>query len=868
MYRPGPEPSSDRWPPPPGDPYVVSAAFGGACGGVVHPERGAVSGPGVHEGGRARRSRGPLLLVFAATLALCAAGLIARSWRAAQASHPQLEGEVRVEGLGASLVIRRDRRGVPHVEAESEQDAYFGLGFAHAQDRPSQMLWWRRIARGRLAEVAGAGALEADRRARLLGIGLHADQTFERMPRRSRALLEAYAAGANARFARIEAGEVGAPRGLESWGVPIEPWRAADCLALVKLQAWGLGGALDESLVLSDLIERLGALEARLFFPRAVGTEAFAGGTSSLEARTPPPSELLPDVAAGLGRGPGRSWLPLRRRAGLLGASVGSSAWVVGGRHTRSGGTLLVADAHFAPTLPAAYYEAHLRGGGLDVAGATTPGVPVFWTGFNPHVAWATTHAGAVVTDLYVESLHPSDPARYHDGRRWRSLRVREEEIRVRGAGAEVLTVRETRHGPLVNPLLDHEREPLALRWTGAEPSRGLDALLRVARADGGVSLRRVLARHHEPVLAVVYADAAGDAGVQVAGYVPRRRQPASLLPAPGRDAAYGWEGRVAHADLPARSLEQGQGFLVAADALLAEPESPPLEWLWHPGGRAARAEQLLAEATQRGRLDLRAVTALQLDAHSQGAGALLDAVFAAAEADDPGAEEALRRLRAWDLAARPESSGAAVYHLFLERLLRELFAERLGKPLFERYLGLGRVNPTRLAVEVVEGAGTGPWADRGAVGRAIRTSLRDVEYRLPVELGVNREKWAWGRLHRLRFEPLWPGGGLRSLGPFAYGGDANSLLAAEHAPLESFAPHTAPTYRLGIDTAALDEALTSLAPGQSEHPRHPHLDDALSRWLAGRSSLLATSPLAVEDGAVARLTLVPAAARSAAAGP
>ncbi len=812
----------------------------------------------VHKAARASRARPVALVLLAGVASVALAVSALREWQAVRAAHPRFEGTLQIEGPSAPLVLYRDRRGIPHVDAESERDAYFGLGFAHAQDRPSQMIWLVRTARGRLAEIAGERALPADRRARLLGIGRHADAAFERMPRSSRSLLAAYAAGVNAQLARL-GGEAGTPRAMEGWGAPVEPWQPADSIAIVKLLAWAMGGALDESLVLSDLIEHLGGTDSRLFFPRGVGSGAIpADAGLPVEARGG--EAALPEVGLGFPRAARAeaSRLPLRRQVGLLGASAGSTSWLVSGRHSASGGTLLAAEAHFAPTLPAAYYEAHIRGGGVDVAGATVPGVPAFWIGFNRRVAWTSTHAAAVVTDLYIESLHPKDPPRYHDGRRWRSLRERVEEIAVRGGGVERLTVRETRHGPLVNAILESEREPLALRWTGAEPSEGIHALLALARAGSAEELRRALADHHEPVLNVLYADAEGEAGLQMAGYVPQRRQAASLLPAPGRDAAYAWEGRVPPGQRPARALaaeeERGRGFLVVADAASESEEGAAIEWLWRPGVRAARAEGLLAQKARVGSLDLRDLAVMQLDVVSERGGALVDAALAVdgAGGDD---NEAVAILRDWDHRTAPDSVGAAVYHLFLDRLLRELFAERLGEEVLERYLGLGRISPTALAERAVSGA-PGPWSDRERVRAAVQRSLRDVGYRLPVELGANRKKWVWGRLHVLRFEPLWGGG--EALGPYAYGGDEGSLLAAEYRPLHSFVPQIVPSYRLLVDTAALDEALTSLAPGQSEHPGHPHRDDGVSRWLAGRPALLATSPLAVEDGAVAALRLEP----------
>lgn len=788
---------------------------------------------------------GLIALAVAAGIVALARDLARR--RDTQAAHPIERGRLLVAGAEAPLAILRDRAGVPHVRAASERDAYFGLGFAHAQDRPAQIVWLRRAARGRLAEVEGESALEHDREVRVLGIARHAEREAERLGPEARRLLEAYAAGVNAGFTHwTTTPRLPLPPAVADLGGPGEPWRPADSLALGKLYAWEVGGTLDESLALSDLIQRFGGYEAAIFFPERSGLRVL-----------PPPGEGPQEARRG----------PLRRRFGLLGASIGSSAWVVGGAHTRSGRPLLAADLHFEPTVPAALYAAHLQGGEIDVAGAGPPGVPIFWTGFTPELAWASVRAPAVVSDLYVESLSQRPPGRYHDGDAWRPLAQRREEIAVRGGAGEVLVVEETRHGPLVGPLVGDERPPLALRWTGAEPGSAAEAFLQIPRAHSVREIRQALALHHEPVLAVVFADASGEAGLQVAGAIPDRALPASLLPVPGRDPDYEWRGRIAAERLPARTLSGGRGFAVAADGDLGPAGGAPVEWLWRPGERAARLESLLGEASARGGLEIRSMIELQRDVRSERAARVIALALGRLGATRlaPPEREVVDLLEGWDHQSGAESRGAAVYQVFVERLLRELFEPRMGRELFGRYLRLGRVRPAELVgvvlAEAEQGGGGSGWSDPAAVGEAVRRSLAGTWLQLSAELGTIREKWSWGRLHRLRFRSLFaPLGAGAALGPFPYAGDAASVQVADHRPLESFDVATVASFRFAIDAAALDEALASLAPGQSEHPGHPHRSDALLRWLPGRPSLLATSRLVVEETAAAELLLEPAA--------
>jgi penicillin amidase len=599
-----------------------------------------------------------------------------------------------------------------------------------------------------------------------------------------------------------------------------------------------------------ELIQRFGGFGARRFFPAGVGIDV---------VRPPRGSSAALGISD-----------PLRRALGLRGRSIGSSAFVVAAAHSSSGSPLLAADSHTAPTAPAHFYEAHFHGGRVNVAGSTLPGVPVVWTGFTPRVAWASTHAGAVVSDLFVESLHASDPSRYHDGVRWRQLEQREEIIEIRDAEPLRLEVRETRHGPLVNDLLEEAHEPLAIRWIGALRSAGIGGMMAAARASSAEELRQALAMHHEPVLLVVYADAGGAAGVQMAGFLPKRSLPSGLVPVPGRDSTYHWSRRIAFADLPRRELGRRGGWIVASDG---DPsyggEASGIEFLWRTGVRAARIDALLGKHARSGSMNVRTLVSVQGDVFSGGSEELIQAALALlGDSESLGTEaaEVARILGEWDGRASSSSVGAAVYHVFLDILLRAVFEPQMGDELLLRYLALARSDPTHLLHQTLiaakQGRGeTEGWSDPGAVRAAVQRSLRDTWIRMSVQLGVNREKWAWGRLHTLRFAPLWREGWSgrdEAFGPFPYGGDGSSVRTAEYQALESFDTQVVSGYRFIVDTADLDQALTSLAPGQSEHPGHPHSADRLVRWRQDRPVLLSTNQLVLEESTSARLELEP----------
>jgi penicillin amidase len=795
-------------------------------------------------------------LIAAVGLSLAAVAFWRDARREKTSAHPPVSGALRVSGANASVRIVRDRRGVPHVRAASEHDAWLGLGFAQAQDRLGQLVWLRQLALGRSAERIGDAGLASDALVRTIGIPQLAAQDLAHSRAETKRALAGYAAGVNAWLAELQRGETAAPRGLALPLASIEPWTPRDSLAIAKHQAFALADPIAEILVLEQVVRALGAGPARGLFPHAQSVSPSLQATRG-EARAPLDARAVARLTA------------LRRSLALTGASVGSAGWILGGDRVRPGRALLAVDLHAPPTLPARMYEADLRGGGLDVAGALLPGVPAVWAGFNPDVAWGLTSVPVVVVDLVEETLYARDPSRFFDAGKWRSLAVRSERILVRGGDSRELRVRATARGPLVDELFPEAGRPLALRWTGASPG-GIDALLALAHARDAASAREALRAHVAPAVSALIVDSRGAGLVQLAGAIPRRAMPSGLQPVPASNASYEWTARLGLDELPLETLTAARPWLIAADGPL--PRSAALiELLWRSGARAARIEQRLRAGASSAPSDLAQLVALQADAGSALAPATVASILALVDGAQPlgrSERELLELLRAWDGASASESRAAAAYHVLCARALPRLLRPALGQPLADAYLGLPRVSASALLADALARAAAGgdpesPWTDPALARRALLESLRETTLFLAARIEANREKWSWGRLHGVRFAPLWPGawlGSARDLGPYPIGGDADAIAVSEFAPLgESFDAVVVPGYRLLVDSGNLDQALTAFAPGVSEHDGHPHALDGIARWQAGKPSLLSTSDPVIEDGDVDVLVLEPA---------
>src|SRR5438552_13288032 len=348
-------------------------------------------------------------------------------------SLPQLDGRIVARGLTGEVRIARDADGVPPSAAGSDEDAAFGLGFAHAQDRLFQMELQRRYGAGRLAEIFGLQALATDRQMRVLGLYRAAEAELATLSPAVRRGLDAYAAGVNA-FLATRRGAL--PPEFLLLGFRPDPWRPPDSLVWGKLMDLELAGNYRGELLRARL--------ARTVLP------------DDLAVLYPEYPEQAPTTLAELATIYRR--LPLDRLYATLPPLVGpiyaSNNWVVDGAHTESGKPVLANDPHLGFAAPGFWYLARLKTPQGEIAGGTVAGVPVVVVGHNERIAWGFTTTGGDVEDLFIERVDPVDPNRYLTPEGGAAFSTREELINVRGAAPVAITVRSTRHGPVLSDVL------------------------------------------------------------------------------------------------------------------------------------------------------------------------------------------------------------------------------------------------------------------------------------------------------------------------------------------------------------------------------------------------------------------------------
>ena len=584
-------------------------------------------------------------------------------------SLPSYRGEVPVTGLDAPVRIVRDAHAIPHIMAGSPRDAYFGLGYVHAQDRLWQLEMHRRIGQGRLAEVLGPAALPVDRFIRTLGLYRLAQASESHLSAQAMSYLQAYAAGINA---FVRASRKPLPPEFQILRTGFAPWTVADSLVFLRLMAVDLTSHWREELLRARLARRLS--------PEQLG---------DLWPATPPDT---PTTLAAYRRA--LDGLPLDRLAALVPppvlAGIGSNIFVLGGERTASGAPILASDPHLALQAPGIWYLAHLEAPGLSVIGGTMAAAPIVIIGRNRDVAWGLTTTEGATQDLFIERdrSEGSGPLP-HAGRHGTLHRApRGDTGAWPGAGAAAHPRHATRPGDL---------RPRGLRRR--QLGRGAGA--RLAGAQGGrrhrrvrvlilrlpaMPRRRAQALRHlaAPEQNVGFADRFGHTGFLAAGLVPIRKKGDGRLPVPGWTGEYDWTGFIPFDQLP-QAMDPPSGLFINANNRVVGPDYPyTIAVDWPPALRARRLEELLGDAKG---VTLDRARAVQLDIVSTLAKDFLPFLLAVKPADED--ERAiLDGLGHWDRVTSGERWEPLVFTAWYDALAPRIYADELG-PLFDAYRGM-----------------------------------------------------------------------------------------------------------------------------------------------------------------------------------
>lgn len=793
-------------------------------------------------------------------------------WAAARTAELPRDALGRIPNLSASVEVRYDRRGVPHIFAASEDDAVRALGFVVARDRLFQLEAQTRAATGRLTEWAGPIALDTDREMRLLGLPRAARRAMAGLGPTSpgRAAIDAYADGVNAWIDALDRAHW--PIEYKMLAARPERWEPINSIHLFNRMGWTLAYDEGEQLRLA-VAAVVGQAAATALFPldSPIQEPIQPNGSRSPRfdfARLPPPGP--PDtLAARLALlmptrlTPGEdSDVPSCLSAvvcGLPSSSFASNNWAVAPRRAAGGVALLAGDPHLELTLPSIWYEAHLVvPGQLDIYGVTIPGIPGIVIGFNRHLAWSLTNTGADVLDLYRETVDSvSHPSRYRLDGAWHELeREVETYFGKRGERLAADTLLFTHRGPLSRS----GSERLSMRWTVLEAKLEPRVFLEAARASTVRDFLDTMARGFgAPAQNMVVADGQGSIAIRSTGHYPLRpNRGDGLTIRDGSISANDWQGSWPLERYP-QAFNPPQGYLASANQQPIDPKTA-YAYLGHGAGfdpwRAMHINRLLRADSS---VTPDAMRRYQTDPGSVRAELFAPFIARAAHAaaargtGSPKLDSAAAMLAAWDRRYTRESEGAVLFEASMRQLVARTWDElapnggaRVATPVSAVLLGL------------LNDSSSAWWDHRGTVDRRedrdaiVAASLAAAYDSLTRVFGApGAGAWGIGRalpsrmMHLLRL----PGFSVTNVAVQGGPGTLN--------PAGGFGP----SWRMVVELGPEVRGWGTYPGGQSGNPVSVRYLDRLSFW---RDGLLDTLRVPRDSGAMtgadvrARLVLRP----------
>ena len=776
-----------------------------------------------------------------------------------------------IPGLGKQVHVLFDDRGVPHIFASSEEDAFRALGYVTARDRLFQMELQTLAAAGRLTELVGPKAIDADRRTRSLGLPWGAERKYAAYDRSSPGFraMTAYADGVNAWISSMKRQDMPIEYRLLR-AAPFK-WEPIYSLNFFSRMALTLGFN-DASLKRLAAQAKVGRAAADALFPvnSPIQEPVQPNGLNAPRfdlAAIPPPG--APDSAAMLALNARLSVIAAlgATKSNADGDGIGSNNWAVAPKRTAAGHALLAGDPHLDLTLPSIWYEMHIVvPGRLDVAGVGFPGVPGVIIGFNRDVAWTFTNTGSDVNDYYNEVVDDSvRPSRYRLDGTWRSLEKRVESYRdKRGAVIRTDTLYFTHRGPMTK----QGGKWVSMRWTAYEPSSEEDNFLKASHARNASQWLDAMSSFAVPTQNGLVADRSGNIAIRSAGHYPVRPGDGSGdVIRDGSSSASDWLGYLSVSKYPF-AMNPAQGYLASANQQPVDPRVNPsfMGSDWYSPWRAIRINDLLRADSA---VTPDAMRRFQTDPGSARADAFVPLFLAAAAREDSAgrSDAALREaavlLAQWDRRYTKSNRRAVLFEKAMRELAARTWDELATMPVKDDTASAiaPKYPESQVLLELMQMPKSAWWDDRrtpavtedrdAILSASIRSALVSAKTLYGDPAG---DGWLWSNVQHANIYHLARIPAFSALGIPVQGGPS-TLSPADTAGRQG------PSWRMVVELGPEVKGWAIFPGGQSGNPASPRYADRLKLWENGQLApvLFPRTPADLDHKRViSMLTLLP----------
>lgn len=746
-------------------------------------------------------------------------------------SRPEYRGEVKIKGLKEAVDVHFDGYGIPHIDAKSEEDAWFALGYVHAQDRLFQMEILRRIGAGRLAEILGSDLTRVDVFFRTLGIAEAAKKSAKIFMNDNN---ETYQKAANAYLnginAYIETGKT--PIEFTLIGIEKEKFTSEDLYHITGYMAFSFAEALKTDPILSKINSKYGTgyLSRLIKVNDSLKTNADSTSLSELALLASMLSEKFP-----------------------LSPFMGSNGWVVAPQKSKSGRVLFCNDTHIGYGQPSVWYEAHVSYPGYSLYGNFLGGFPFPLLGHTNTYAWGLTMLENDDLDLFREKQNPQNPEQYFLNDHYENYALRKEVVKIKDHPDTSFMVRITRHGPVINEAIEsigkNEQQPVSLWWTFTQfDGTTLQACYLLSHAKSMGDMRNACSLIEAPGLNVLYGDASGNIAWWASGKMVKRKphvNPNIILDGvSGNDEPSGFFSFSENPHIENPSC----GYVFSANNLPDSISKNIYPGYYAPEERSIRIEKLLGKKNLFDADDMQRMNTDVVNENYKDLASLLysiiekDSIVSISELHKLAAEQ----LKDWDGNHRLKEIGPAVYYKLVSVILDMSMKDEMDST---DYWIFKSSHTMKSALRNFIADANSPWWDNIKTEKRNETRLDIISTAFDItieelskELGPVAANWKWERIHTVEHVHLIgrqkPFDRIFNVGPLPAPG-GNETVNCSGFPLTPnghYKVSYGPAMRVVIDFDDVENAKSILPTGQSGNFMSKHYRDQAQMYLDGKS--------------------------------
>ena len=741
---------------------------------------------------------------------------------------PTYEGEQKLKNIQKETTVYFDDFGVPHIYANSRQDAMIALGYVHAQDRLWQMELMRRIAPGRLSEMFGSKLLKTDKFFAGLGINENSEKAIAKLDKNSQAyqLTLAYIDGINQ---YMEEGKT--PIEFQILGLKKDKFTLKDVYNIFGYMSFSFAMAQKTDPLLTDIRNKLGPEYLKDF-----GLDGSLGTTKikNFDGKAIEYAEISKSVTSLLYNSP-------------VPAFIGSNSWVIAPQKTKNGKVIFANDPHIVFSQPCTWYEAHVVVHDYEMYGYYLAGTPFPLLAHNRDYAYGLTMFENDDLDMFQEEENPNNKNQYKTVNGFQNYKIRKETIKVKDSSNVVLVIRETQHGPIMNDLLDGVKgnKPVAMSWIYTQQTNQiLEAVYSLSHSKNLEDFRKGVSLIAAPGLNIMYGDAKGNIAWNTSGKLYKLDK--SVNPNFILDGTNGVDDQKEFLDFSKNphAINPSWGYIYSANNQTEAVDDYLYPGYYLPQDRAKRISSLLEPKNNWTKED---VGQMINDNTSSITPSVVKNLILALDLKSLSSNEkhAIEILEKWNGSNNLKDVAPTIYNKWIYNYLKNTFQDELGETDFKMLLS------THIVKQIIEPQSKNEnsvwWDDvttknkKETRAEILIKSFHESIAVLENQLGKELNSWTWERVHTLEHQhPLGKVAALRgifNIGPFNVPGSTEVInnLFFDFTDSGEYAVKGGPSTRRVVDFSDIENSMSILPTGQSGNPFSKHYNDQAEMYNIGK---------------------------------